>query len=95
MRVQLSRTAQHHLKELDDYIAERSPAGSERVTDGIYDIIEKLTDFPQLGHVGRVAGTREFAVPKTQYILAYFINGDTVTVLAVIHGAQLWPRKFN
>jgi len=43
----------------------------------------------------RVAGTRELVITTTRYIVAYRIQKETVQVLAVMHGAQRWPRRFG
>jgi addiction module RelE/StbE family toxin len=47
--------------------------------------------YPELGRVGRAPGTRELAIAHTPYLLIYRYQGDTVTVLRVLHGAQNWP----
>lgn len=49
-----------------------------------------LTDYPNLGRLGRVAGTRE-AVVHENYILVYNVVGDCVRVLRILHVARQWP----
>ena len=39
---------------------------------------------------GRVAGTRELLIPRTPYLAAYLVDGDTVRILRVLHGTQMW-----
>jgi toxin ParE1/3/4 len=58
--------------------------------------VELLVDHPALGRFGRVPGTRELVVPSTPYIVAYTVDSrrNVVQVLAVIHGARLWPAEF-
>jgi len=53
--------------------------------------VETLTDFPSLGKPGREEGTREFVVPKTPYIVSYYIEDDNVRVLAIVHNSRRWP----
>jgi toxin ParE1/3/4 len=41
-----------------------------------------------MGHVGRFSDTRELTVTGLPYVIVYQVAGDTVTVLAVFHGAR-------
>jgi plasmid stabilization system protein ParE len=49
--------------------------------------------FRESGRPGRIAGTRELVVPRTPYIAAYVMTADTVRILRVLHGAQMWPDE--
>ncbi len=40
--------------------------------------------------VGRAEGTREMVV-RPNYIVVYAENPDAITILRVLHAAQLWP----
>ncbi|TJV25813.1 MAG: type II toxin-antitoxin system mRNA interferase toxin, RelE/StbE family, partial [Mesorhizobium sp.] len=42
---------------------------------------------------GRIAGTRELVVARTPYIAAYAVVADTVRILRILHGAQMWPDE--
>jgi plasmid stabilization system protein ParE len=53
----------------------------------------RLLDHPALGRPGRVPGTRELVVSGTPYILPYRVQGETVQILHVLHGAQRWPER--
>jgi len=53
-----------------------------------------LADHPGMGRPGRVDGTRELVIAGLPYVVAYFHQGDTVTVLRVLHGAMKWPKRF-
>ena len=52
----------------------------------------RLTDHPQLGRPGRVAGTREL-VAHRNYLLVYDVVTDTVRVLRILHAARQWPPQ--
>jgi len=52
----------------------------------------KLTTFPQMGHAGKIAGTREL-IPHEHYRLVYQIKDDVVWVLALMHTARQWPPR--
>jgi toxin ParE1/3/4 len=76
-----------------DYIEEDSPRAAVVVDDRIRTQVRQLLEFPGTGRPGRIAGTRELVVSRTPYIAAYRITGDTVRILRVLHGAQLWPDE--
>lgn len=50
-----------------------------------------LDEFPYRGRMGRVEGTRELPLPGLPWIAVYMVEGETVTVLRLLHGAQAWP----
>ena len=52
---------------------------------------EVLSSQPYLGRVGAIEGTREWPIPGLPYKLVYWIKGDTVEILRVIHQARDWP----
>ena len=49
---------------------------------------ERLTEFPRMGHTGRVAGTYEWVVRGLPYIIVYQADVTEVLILGVFHGAQ-------
>jgi toxin ParE1/3/4 len=76
-----------------DYIEEDSPRAAVVVDDRIRAQVTQLLEFPETGRPGRIEGTRELVIGRTPYIAAYRITGDTVRILRVLHGAQLWPDE--
>lgn len=50
----------------------------------------QLRENPQLYRVGRVGGAREMVV-RSNYLVVYAEDPRTVTILRVLHAAQLWP----
>jgi len=50
----------------------------------------RLASHPNLGHTGKVTGTREL-IPHESYRLVYEVHDDTVWLLARAHTAQQWP----
>jgi plasmid stabilization system protein ParE len=50
-----------------------------------------LGTYPSMGRTGRVASTRELALPGTAYLIIYRQNGDGIEILRVLHGARDWP----
>jgi addiction module RelE/StbE family toxin len=74
-----------------DYIESDSPRAAILIDNRIETQVELLTDTPEIGRPGRIAGTRELVIPRTPYIAAYRIERETITVLRILHGAQEWP----
>lgn len=76
-----------------DYIEADSPRAAVSIDDRIEACVEGLAQFPEMGRIGRIEGTRELVVSGTPYIAAYRVVGNTVRVLRVLHGAQQWPGE--
>lgn len=52
--------------------------------------IGRLPDNPRLYRRGRVDGTREMVV-RPNYLVVYAETSEMVTILRVLHAAQMWP----
>jgi len=74
------------------YIEADNPAAAALIDEPIVAAVRRLLDFPASGHMGRIAGTREFVINGTRYIAAYAITERAVRILRVLHGAQEWPE---
>ena len=74
-----------------DYISDDNPAAAQALKEEIETGVARLRNNPRLYRAGRVEGTREMVV-RSNYIVVYADGTDTVTVLRVLHAAQLWPR---
>jgi addiction module RelE/StbE family toxin len=94
MRLVWLAVADRDLDEIVNYIEQDSPAAAIRVEDRIVEGAEMLTRFPKAGRAGRVNGTRELAIHRTPYIVAYRVVENAVVVLRVLHGARQWPDAF-
>ena len=90
-----SDLAIQHLNEIVAYITTENPPAAKRVAERIVSLAETiLPEQPQIGRPGRVPGTRELVVTQTPYIVAYRIDAETITIMAVIYGARKWPSSF-
>jgi toxin ParE1/3/4 len=96
LQIEWRRQAQDDLNDLFRYVFEFQPSAAWSLRDAIKRHVELLAAHPALGRPGRVPGTRELVIPSTPYIVAYMVDSprDVVQVLAVIHGARLWPAEF-
>jgi toxin ParE1/3/4 len=68
--------------------------GQKRVALHIIHCVEELlSQNPQLGHPGRVPGTRELVIPKTPFVIPYRVHNDVLQILRVYHHARRWPKR--
>jgi len=93
VRIEWSPVALDDRDRIFDYydIEQDSPRAAILVDERIGRQIEVLIDHPEFGRPGRVDDTRELVISKTPYVVAYHIIGDTIRILRVLHGKQLWP----
>lgn len=75
------------------HIAKDNVPAALEIDEKIANAVDQLDLFPEAGRVGRVSGTRELVVPRTNYIVVYRMvdKSKDVLILRVIHGAQDWP----
>ena len=92
MPIQWTQRARRQFLAIIDAVLEDNPSAAERVYDAIMDSVSRLVTFPEMGR--RVPGTRELVIASQPYIVAYRIRGQTIHILAVLHGAQKWPDRF-
>ena len=78
------------LMAIVDYISDDNPDAALALMDEIQGKVEQLPAHPKRGRPGRVNGTRELVV-RPNYIVIYAETPAAVTVLRVLHAAQMWP----
>ena len=72
MRVGWTEETISNLDDIEHYIAQNDALAAYRVVNTIYDYINgQLSQYPELGRHGRVAGTRELVIPALPYVAAY------------------------
>lgn len=89
-----SEDALRDLQRIFDYIALDSPQAALLVDDRITGQTDILADFPSAGRVGRMVDTRELVIQDTPYLAVYAVDEAQITILRIIHGAQIWPLTF-
>ena len=92
MRLVWTLEALEDRRAVFDYIEADNPSAALALDERLSIKATRLTDFPQLGHPGRVKGTRELTVHR-HYLLVYDFAEDTVRVLRVLHSARQWPPE--
>lgn len=88
MRIAWTRKALQHLAAIQGYIEQDKPEAARHLATRIRSTVAYLAEHPHLGRPGRKPGTRELIIAGTPYIVPYRVQGDRVTILAVLHGAQ-------
>lgn len=73
-----------------DYISDDNPDAALALMDEIQGKVAQLPAHPKRCRPGRVEGTRELVV-RPNYIVVYTETASAVTVLRVLHAAQMWP----
>lgn len=96
MRLIWSPEAITDLEDIHSYIASDNAAAADRVVATIVAAVERLLPaFQSAGRPGRIPGTRELVVPRTLYIVPYFVDGEIINVARVYHGARDWPTTLE
>ena len=93
MRLEWSIFAMDDRSAIFDYIEAYSPRAAVTVDDRIEEQVEALLQFPEMGRIGRIEGTRELVIQHTPYVVAYRVMGNVIRILRVLHGAQRWPEE--
>ena len=91
MKLIYSPTARNDLLLIFDYIASNNRRAAEETILRIEQTLLLVCQFPEMGRVGDIPGTREFAIPNLKYRIVYRIEDDTVRVLTIIHTSRQWP----
>ena len=88
--------ADNDLLNAVEWIRERNPEAAKRITHCIYLQVKQLQQYPQLGRVGQIEGTRELVIHQTRYIAAYRIDfsKNLIEILALMHESMQWPEEF-
>jgi toxin ParE1/3/4 len=93
VKVRITLQAAGHLNAVHEYLHAISPRVAVAQMKLIFRAIDRLKQFPQAGHVGRLEGTREMMVPRTPFLVVYSLRGEQINILAILHGSQQWPRQ--
>ncbi|SIS96448.1 type II toxin-antitoxin system RelE/ParE family toxin [Paracoccus saliphilus] len=73
-----------------EYISDDNPDAALALLEEIQGKVAQLPAHPKRCRPDRVEGTRELMV-RPNYIAVYAETAATVTVLRVLHAAQMWP----
>ena len=96
MMVRYTPRARRHLEDIAEFLVARNPDAARGIGERLREMIELLAAFPEMGHAGALAETREMSVPGTPYLIVYRIEQseeDRIVILGIYHGAQLRPGQ--
>ena len=76
------------LQDIYDYISEDNREAAQKVVEGIYDKLQILESFPEIGYKYRDEADGEVRILLYgHYRIAYIIKHDVIEILGVFHGA--------
>jgi len=92
MEIKWLRNALRNLERAHAYIVkDDDPEAARQLILRIQGSVGQLAEFPLIGRVGRVEGTRELVISNTSYLVIYRVKEETVEVLRVLHASRKYP----
>ena len=93
MKARFTPRAVSDLREIADYIRQKSPASAAKVRDEIRRTIELLERFPYSGPRTDVEEVRRIVVHRYPYIVYYIADAARreVVILTIQHGSRRQP----
>jgi len=86
--IRWSHEAAQWIKEIYEYIAQDNPTAAGKVISGIYEKVQLLSDFPEIGYKYREEPEGEIRILLYgHYRIAYLITDGPIDILGVFHGA--------
>jgi plasmid stabilization system protein ParE len=80
--------AQRWLEDIFEYIAADNPAAAARTVQGIYERVQILATFPEIGHRYFASSRSVRILLYGHYRVAYLVKDDgNVDILGVFHGS--------
>jgi len=88
--IRWTEEAANWLKEIHDYIAQDSPSAAAKVISSIYENVQLLKSFPELGHKYRSEPEGDIRILLYgHYRIAYMIKeNESIEIIGVFHGAM-------
>lgn len=93
LRLEWATPAADELEAAQDYYQALNPIAATMLARRIVEAAARLCRTPQMGRRGLRAGTREWVVQRTPYLLVYRERDGVLEVLHVWHGAQDWQYE--
>jgi toxin ParE1/3/4 len=88
LKLRWTHPALADLIEAQDYIARDNPSAAQALAQRVWDAAKNLCDHPGMGRIGHIAGTREWVVSDTPYIIVYRVKDESVEILRIWHGRR-------
>ena len=94
MKLRWTEGAIEDLESAHRHLQGENPKAAWELIATIMSAVERLEQFPHMGRIGRVEGSRELPVTGTPFVVAYRLRGESIQILAVLHAARKWPKRF-
>jgi len=95
MKLKWTRLSLQDMQNLYEYIAGDNLRAAKKIISRIREAADKLKIYPHMGKAGRISYTRELVIVATPYIIVYIIDGESIQIVSVIHGARRRPDSFE
>ncbi|KAA0983999.1 type II toxin-antitoxin system RelE/ParE family toxin [Pseudomonas sp. ANT_J12] len=92
MRIIWTPAAAQDRADIWDYLHDANPKAALAMDTRFTDSISRLSQFPESGPAGIVAGTREL-IPHQSYRIVYELGQDAIWILALVHTSRQWPLE--
>jgi toxin ParE1/3/4 len=94
--IRWTEEAHRWLRDIHDYIAADNPVAAQKVVSGIYEKVQVLRRFPEIGYKYRTEAEGEIRILLYgHYRIAYLLRSTSgIDVLGVFHGALDIDRYF-
>jgi toxin ParE1/3/4 len=93
LKVRWTRPALTDFIDIQQFIAAEDSEAARRIADRLWSTAAQLGDNPEIGRRGHVAGTREWAVTRTPFLVVYRIRNEAIEILRIWRGRQDWRRE--
>jgi len=88
MRVRFTPRARTDLRQILEYLDQRSPQGARNVKFAIKKTIQFIGWYPQAGRIGGVKETRVLPVGRYPYLIYWAVEGSEVWLIHIRHAAR-------
>lgn len=87
--IRWTEEAHRWLRDIHDYIAADNPDAAQKVVTGVYEKVQMLSRFPEIGYQYRAEAESEIRILLYgHYRIAYLlVSSSSVDILGVFHGA--------
>jgi toxin ParE1/3/4 len=94
MKVIWSAASMRHLQQIIEYLQGESSGGAFTMRRRILQTVDRVSQMPHSGRIGRIDGTREAMVPHSPFIVVYEVSKQSIDILGIWHTARQWPESF-
>jgi plasmid stabilization system protein ParE len=95
-KFRISRRADADVDAIWEYIARDSVEAADKVEAEIHSEIKRLADMPGMGHQREDVANPSYRFWRVySYLIAYRMEGRTLIVVRVVHGARDLRRLFK